>query len=182
MKTADIFGHLPILETERTLLREIRENDAEDMFHYCSNPEVSRYTTWGAHQSIEDTQAFISLILQKYANKNIASWGVVDRFTGKLIGTCGYVFWDAKNSKAEVAYALSREYWNKGYMSEVVNRVIQFGFEEMGLVRIEARCHPDNIGSSKVMEKTGMRLEGILRKHILVKDEYIDVKMYSIIN
>ncbi|WP_373232721.1 GNAT family N-acetyltransferase [Cohnella sp.] len=58
--------------------------------------------------------------------------------------------------------------------------IIDFGIKEMDLVRIEARCHPNNIGSAKVMEKSGMTFEGILRKHLFVKDQHQDVKMYSI--
>ncbi|WP_368072387.1 GNAT family N-acetyltransferase [Paenibacillus sp. HGF5] len=58
--------------------------------------------------------------------------------------------------------------------------ILDFGFDELGLVRIEARCHLDNIGSARVMEKTGMRFEGVLRRHILAKGAFQDVKLYSI--
>lgn len=66
-------------------------------------------------------------------------------------------------------------------MSEVIRRIIHFGFHNIGLVRIEARCHPLNIGSASVMEKSGMQYEGLLRRHILAKGEFQDVKIYSII-
>lgn len=66
-------------------------------------------------------------------------------------------------------------------MTEIVKRMIQFGFEKMGLVRIEARCHPENIASARVMEKAGMQFEGILRKHLFARGVHQDVKMYSII-
>ncbi len=89
--------------------------------------------------------------------------------------------WNIDNYRAEIGYALSREYWGQGYMTECVKRLIEFGFKNMDLVRIEARCVLMNIGSSRVMEKSGMELEGTLRKHILIKGKFEDVKIYSII-
>lgn len=64
MKIEDIFGNLPVLETERMILRPITMDDAEDMYAYGSDPEVTRYVTWHAHQSIEETQQFISFYLE----------------------------------------------------------------------------------------------------------------------
>jgi ribosomal-protein-alanine N-acetyltransferase len=66
-------------------------------------------------------------------------------------------------------------------MTEVTRKIISFGFEMMKLVRIEASCHPLNLGSAKVMEKAGMTYEGMLRKTIYVKGKNEDLKIYSII-
>jgi ribosomal-protein-alanine N-acetyltransferase len=85
------------------------------------------------------------------------------------------------HSRAEIGYALSRRYWGEGYMSEAVNAVIEFGFREMLLNRIMARCEVNNIASARVMEKVGMQLEGILRQHLFVKGRYWDLKIYSIL-
>ena len=67
------------------------------------------------------------------------------------------------HSLAEIAYALSREYWGKGLVTEAVKEVVKHGFEKMNLNRIYARCFVENIGSQKVLEKVGMKFEGILR-------------------
>lgn len=181
MRIEDIFGDLPMLETERTILRKLKIEDLYDMYKYCSDETVSEYTTWYSHQSLDDTKVFIEFILKAYSNNEVAPWGVEDKNTKRLIGTCGFVYWNTTHSRAELGYALSRELWNKGIMSEIVRRIIDFGFKEMNLVRIEARCHPNNIGSARVMEKSGMTFEGILRKHLFAKDQYQDVKMYSIV-
>lgn len=181
MNIADVFGDLPVLETERTILRKVTLQDAEDLYAYASDEEVSKYTTWHPHRSIEDTRQFICQIMQKYENKEIAPWGIEDKHTGTFIGTCGFGHWNTRHARAEIAYILSRTYWNQGYMTEIVKRMIQFGFEKMGLVRIEARCHPENIASARVMEKAGMQFEGILRKHLFARGVHQDVKMYSII-
>jgi [ribosomal protein S5]-alanine N-acetyltransferase len=172
----------PVIETERVILRKISFHDLQDIFNYCSDEEVSKFTTWYSHKSIEDTQGFVNHIINLYEQEKLAPWGIEDKETQKIIGTVGFVYWNNKQSRGELAFALSREYWNKGIMSEVVRRIIQFGFEEMKLVRIEARCSLMNIGSSRVMEKCGMEFEGILRKHIFIKGTFQDLKLYSIIN
>lgn len=181
MNFLDILAHLPTIETERLLLRKITLNDASDMFEYACNPEVSEYTMWSAHTSIEDTKYFLKSITKMYKRRELVDWGIVHKVEKKFIGTCGFVEWSMTHSRAEIGYALSRSYWGEGYMSEAVNAVIEFGFREMLLNRIEAKCKVSNIGSARVMEKVGMQLEGILRQHIFVKGEYWDLKIYSIL-
>jgi [ribosomal protein S5]-alanine N-acetyltransferase len=181
VKVEDIFSDLPILNTDRTILRMINERDENDMFSYCSDEEVSKYTTWYKHNTIEDTRVFINKILEEYRNQQVAPWGIEDKASGKLIGTCGFVYWNINHSRAELAYALSKEFWNRGYMTEIVKRIFEFGFSKMELIRIEARCLMENLGSARVMEKSGMQYEGILRKQIFAKGSQQDVKIYSII-
>ncbi|MEG4113063.1 MULTISPECIES: GNAT family protein [unclassified Microcoleus] len=181
MNLLDILAHLPTIETERLLLRKITLNDASDMFEYACNPEVSKYTMWSTHTSIEDTKYFLKSITKMYKRRELVDWGIVHKADKKFIGTCGFVEWSMTHSRAEIGYALSRNYWGEGYMSEAVNAVIEFGFREMLLNRILARCEVSNIASARVMEKVGMKLEGILRQHIFVKDRYWDLKLYSIL-
>lgn len=181
MKVEDIFKNIPVLETSRTILRRIEKQDVNDIYNYCKDEEVSKYTTWYAHKSIEDTENFINFVLDRYNNSQLSPWGIQDKSTGKIIGTCDFVNWNIDNYRAEIGYALSRELWGQGYMTECVKKLIEFGFKTMNLVRIEARCNLLNLGSSRVMEKSGMKFEGILRRHILTKGNIEDVKIYSII-
>ena len=82
---------------------------------------------------------------------------------------------------AEIGYVISKDYWGKGLTTEVAKELVKFGFEEMDLVRVQARCDVENIASARVMEKAGMTFEGIIRKGIFVKGEHRDLKMYSIL-
>ena len=181
MNLLDILANLPTIETERLLLRKISLNDASDMFEYASNPEVSEYTMWSTHTSIEDTKYFIKSLLKMYKKRELVDWGIVHKVEKKFIGTCGFVEWSMTHSRAEMGYAISRKYWNQGYMSEAVNAMMEFGFREMLLNRIQGKCQVHNIGSARVMEKVGMQLEGILRQQLFVKGEYWDLKIYSIL-
>ena len=181
MKLLDILADLPTIETERLLLRKITLNDASDMFEYASNPEVSEYTMWSTHVSIEDTKYFLKSLTKMYKKRELVDWGIVHKAEKKFIGTCGFVEWSMTHSRAEIGYALSARYWSEGYMSEAVNAIIEFGFREMLLNRVMGRCEVNNIASARVMEKVGMQLEGILRQQLFVKGKYWDLKIYSIL-
>ena len=181
MNIEDIFGDLPTLHTERLILRKMRLEDAEDLFEYTSDPEVAKYVTWEPHKSIEDSINFLNSVLTKYNKKEVSEWGIVYKENNKLIGTCGYGLWVPKHSLAEIAYAMGREYWGKGLMTEAIKEVIRFGFEKMDLNKIYARCFVENIGSYKVLEKAGMKFEGILREQMFIKGRFRDLKLYSIL-
>lgn len=177
----EVLKDLPTLETERLILRKMVLNDAEAVFAYASNSEVSRYTLWETHRSIEDSRAFLEFATQKYENGGEPDWGIVYRGNGCLVGACGLVNWEAEHARAEVGFVLSREYWGRGLMSEAVRAILRFGFERMNLNRIEARCIAENAASARVMEKAGMVYEGMLRQREYIKGAYRDIKLYAIL-
>lgn len=177
----DVFGDLPSLETDRLLLRKMRLDDAGDLFEYASDPEVARYTTWEAHKTIEVSRTVLSHWMDLYSSSQVAPWGVEHKRDRKLIGTCGFVYWSLRSARAEIGYALSRKYWGRGYTTEAVRAVIAFGYNTMELNRIEARCDPLNVASARVLEKVGMKFEGVLRQQLVAKGVYVDRKMYSIL-
>ncbi|HYO50041.1 MAG TPA: GNAT family protein [Chloroflexia bacterium] len=181
LQIEDVFADLPTLETVRLLLRKVTPDDAQDVFEYAIDPEVARYTTWEPHQSIEDSRLFVARLMEGYAAGKVTTWGMVHKADSKLIGMCGFAEWIPYHARAEVGYAMSRKYWGQGLMTEAVRAVIAFGFETMRLNRVEARCLVENVGSARVMEKAGMRFEGILRQHMYAKGTYDDLKMYSIL-
>jgi [ribosomal protein S5]-alanine N-acetyltransferase len=172
MEVETTFNNLPILETERLLLRKITLEDVDDMYSYASNKEVSKYVTWETHHTLYDTKVFVEFILTQYENKKIAPWGIEYKENGKLIGTIDFVSWQTKHNSAEIGYALSPDYWGKGIATEAANEVITFGFTHMDLIRIQAKCFVKNIGSARVMEKVGMSFEGTLRKGMVVKEKH----------
>lgn len=181
MNIEKIYGDLPTLETERLILRKVTKEDIEDMYLYGSDEEVSKYVTWNTHETIADTKGFVEFVLNKYENKQVSPWGIEYKENGKFIGTIDFVWWQPNHKIAEIGYVISKDYWGKGLTTEVAKELVKFGFEEMDLVRVQARCDVENIASARVMEKAGMTLEGIIRKGIFVKGEHRDLKMYSIL-
>lgn len=182
MEIEKIYGQIPVLETNRLILRKLTLEDAEDMYEYTSNEKVSKYVTWESHHSLDDTRGYIHFVLQQYDLKRIAPWGILFKENNKLIGTIDFVSWQPRHQSAEIGYAISHEYWGKGITTEAAQALITLGFTKMGLVRIQARCFIENIGSQRVMEKSGMTFEGIIRKGMCIKGQHRDLKIYSILN
>jgi ribosomal-protein-alanine N-acetyltransferase len=180
MNREDVFSNFPTLETERLILRKLRLEDAKDLFEYASDKEVTKYVTWEPHKSIEDSINLIKFTHERYEKREGIIWGIVCKENKKVIGTCD-ISPVTKHFRAEIAYALSRDYWGKGIMTEAVKEAIKFGFEKMNLNRIQAMCIPENIGSYRVMEKVGMKYEGLIREYMYIKGKFQDLKLYSIL-
>ncbi|HEX3048174.1 MAG TPA: GNAT family protein [Bacillota bacterium] len=176
-----LFLDMPTLETERLLLRKFELSDAADMFEYASDPEVTRYLTWDCHRSIDNSLGFIRYTLDRYQNDETGDWGIVLKKNRKFIGSCGFVWVDWNNSCGQIGYVLSRKYWGQGIVTEAVQCLIRFAFERLGLNRIEAVHFIPNQASGRVMQKAGMRYEGIERERIFAKGRYLDVKVYAIV-
>jgi [ribosomal protein S5]-alanine N-acetyltransferase len=172
-------GGPPRLETERLVLRKMTLDDAGAVFAYASDPEVTRYVLWETHRSVEDSRAFLDLTARKYQGGGEPDWGMVYKGDGRLVGTCGFVGWSREHARAELGYVLNRSYRGRGLAPEAVRAMIAFGFEEMDLNRVEARCVAENTASARVMEKAGMTYEGTLRQREFLKGTYRDMKLYA---
>lgn len=155
--------------------------DAQDIFAYSRDPEVSRHVLWDAHRSIQDSKDYLRYVIRQYRQNEPGNWGIELLETGHLIGTIGFMWWNKENRSAEVGYSLSRAYWNQGLMTEALREVIRFGFAQMHLNRVEAQHEIANPASGRVMEKAGMRKEGELRGRLYNKGKYVDVALYAIL-
>lgn len=111
---------LPVLESQRIILRPIELEDAEDIFNYAQNPNVSRYTLWEPHKTIQDSLNYIQdYVFDRYAKGVPDPWAITLKSQpNKVIGTVG-CFWVNKTSKSmELAYAISENYWGQGLVAE----------------------------------------------------------------
>lgn len=176
-----IFDRMPVIETERLLLRKVEMKDAQDMYEYSCDPLVARHVLWDAHTSVNDTKGYIRYMLRRYRLGEPSSWGIEDKATGKIVGTIGYMWYQEDNNAVEVGYSLARRHWNKGYMTEALRAVIDYSFQTLGLHRIEAQHETDNEASGAVMRKCGMEKEGTLRGRLYNKGKYVDVNVYAIL-
>lgn len=176
-----IFSRMPVLETERLLLRPMRVSDAPDMYAYACNPEVTRYLLWNPHESITHTKEYLEYLGGRYRIGMHYEWAVVLRAENRMIGTCGFVHFDIPHKKGEVGYVLNPAYRGQGLAPEALRRVLQFGFQVLNLHRIEARYMVGNDASRRVMEKACMHFEGIARESMLVKGAYRDIGTCAIL-
>lgn len=181
MNINDSYAYMPELTTPRLRLRRLTMHDAADIYHYSRDREVARHVLWDAHTSIGDSRAYLRYMLRRYRNREPASWGIEYLQTGEIIGTIGFMWIQSDNSAAEVGYSLSRDYWNRGLMTEALKAVIAHGFGAMNLNRIEAQHETTNPASGAVMRKCGMQREGTLRQRLFNKGKYVDVELYAIL-
>lgn len=175
------FSHLPVLETERLVLRPLRMSDAKDLFAYAKDPEVSRHVLWDTHESVWDSRQFLRAAIRQYRRGFPGSYAITLKQSGRMIGTIGFMWINTDYKSGEVGYSLSRDYWNRGIMTEALREVVRFGFEELELNRIEAQHEISNPASGKVMAHAGMQYEGVLRQRIKNKGRYVDVALYAIL-
>jgi len=178
---ADVFSHLPVLETPRLILRAMRMTDAQDVFMFSKDPIVARHVLWDAHRSIFDSRAYLRAMIHQYREGSPCSYGIILKETNRLVGTIGFMSFSAENGTAEVGYSLARWLWNRGLMTEALSAVLSMGFTCLPLNRIEAMHDTANPASGHVMVKCGMRYEGTMRGKIFNKGRYIDVDLYAIL-
>ena len=136
---------------------------------------------WTAQKSVSEARDYCRYMLRRYKNDEPSSWGIVEKSSGHLVGTIGFMDYSEDNASVEVGYSLARWLWNSGYMTEALARVIDYAFDAMDINRIEAQHELTNPASGRVMEKCGMRREGVLRQRLCNKGKYVDVALYAIL-
>ena len=146
------------IETERLLLRPFTADDAEALHAIWGDPAARRFGgDWPGPETVADTRRYLEPILAGQAERGYASWAVVERETGRLIGDCGLFLADGVGPDVELAYGLAADVWGRGYATEAAAACVRAGFEQLGLERIVADVDPGNAASARVLEKVGMR-------------------------
>lgn len=143
----------PTLETPRLLLRPFEERDAADLYAYAKDPEVGLPAGWAPHESQAES---LEIIRTVFSVPHV--FAVVEKASGRVVGSAGFVERYRKQLPGpddEIGYALSRAYWGRGYMPEVVAALLEYGFQERGLNTIWCACYDFNQKSRRVMEKCG---------------------------
>lgn len=168
----------PSLRTERLDLRPLRTSDAPRLRELAGNRQVARNTTSIPYPYPEGAaEAWITD--QRDDDERIV-FAVVRRGIDELIGGIG-LHLEPEHDHGELGYWIGVDHWDRGYATEAAKAVVRFGFERLGLERIHARTFSRNPGSRKVLEKTGMRREGVLRRHAKKWGEFLDVESYGIL-
>ena len=168
------------LTTDRLILRLPRREDAPIIFaSYTQDPEVTRYLTWRPHKSVDESYAIIDLNLKLWREGTAFTYVIALKETDTPIGKIAI---HADGFKPSLGYVLARSQWGKGYMTEVVRVVTDWLLHQPDIFRVSATCDVDNPASAKVMEKAGMKYEGLLRRYIIhpnVSAEPRDCLMYA---
>lgn len=169
--------------TGRIKLRLINLSDLTSIHKLHSLPETDAYNTLGIPKNIEETKSIIKAWIAENQLNEIKSYtfALETKSNGEFIGLFGLKVGNKKYNRAEVWYKIHSDYWGKGYATESLKALINFGFETLKLHRIEAGCAVDNIASLKVLEKSGMIKEGRCRQVLPLKSGWSDNFEYSIL-
>lgn len=184
--------YLPTMTTSRLTLREMKLTDSSDMYEYAKRSEVTRFLLWREHPNEAYTKNILKRIRMHYRSNSYYDWAIIYNgsenddvtladYRGHMIGTCGFASVDTENNVGELGYVLHPIFWGNSIIVEAAKRVIDYGFNELGLNRIEARYIIGNTASRRVMEKLGMKFEGTLRSSMLIKGMYRDIGICSIL-
>ncbi len=175
-----ILKYFPVIETSRLDLIEIEQVHLPDIFELLSDDNVTEYYNINTLIIEFEAQNFIDWFQLRFKDKLGVRWGIALKGEKKIIGTIGFNNFK-KEHRANIGYDLQYKYWNKGYMTESLNAVIEFGFNVLKVNRIEAEVMPGNIGSERVLEKLGFAKEGILRQWMYWNGNHHDMSMYSLL-
>lgn len=159
------------IETERLLLRPFRESDAEAFFECCQNPNIGNNAGWKPHESLEESQE----ILRSVFISQSGIWAIILKEDGRLIGSVGIIP-DSKRENPQarmLGYWLDESHWGKGYMTEAVQSVLDYGFNTLQLNLITANCYPHNERSQQVLKRYGFIYEGTLHQAELTYDGHL---------
>jgi len=159
----------------------VRATDAEAIFRYCSDPAVTRYVTFETHRSLADTRKFLRWSEKNRRQSGAPHWAITLRRSRELVGLCGFLPLETKHRRGEFGYWLGRSHWGQGYATEAVEALLAFGFRKMKLNRMQARVAVGNSASARVLEKAGMKFEGVLREFENIKGKFPDLRMYSML-
>jgi RimJ/RimL family protein N-acetyltransferase len=169
------------IETERLLLRLPEDDDAAIITTHLQDPEIARTTlTIPYPYHHHDALRWISLNRNKLVDKSGVTFVILLKETPQLIGAIGLELHEL-HRRGEAGYWIAHPFWNKGYCTEALKGLVKFGFEELHLHKIYATHMPENVSSGKVMQKTGMKQEGILKDHYYKDGRFITVTQYAII-
>jgi len=177
------FNPFPVLETPRLLLREHNYIDAEILFTMRTDENIMRYIDRQRPKDIQDIRNFISAFTEDCrAGKSIAWVIALKEQPDFMIGSIGYWRSDLANHRAEVGYMLQPDFWRRGIISEALEHVIDFGFEQINLHTIQANINPGNEASRQMLLKHGFLKEAYFREDYYFNGKFLDSEIYGLIN
>jgi [ribosomal protein S5]-alanine N-acetyltransferase len=165
MSIEAVFQSFPQLETRELFLRKITITDANSILGILADDEVTRFYDDGSFTDISQAISQIEAWENGFKNKRCVRWGIAFKDNPAIIGTCGYYGFHSWHMRASIGYELARSCWRKGIMLEALTSIIDYGFREIGLNRIEAVTMPENSASIKLLERLGFCNEGVLHEY-----------------
>jgi len=171
----------PTIRTERLILRPFLIDDAKDVQRLAGSKAIADTTARVPHPYGDGmADQWIKTHGRLFRSRKAVIYAITRSGTGRLIGAIGLEIHMA-NERAELGYWVGRRYWNRGYATEAAEAMLMYGFTELGLKRIYAHHFKRNPSSGRVMQKIGMKREGLLRQHFKKGERFEDLVFYGIL-
>jgi [ribosomal protein S5]-alanine N-acetyltransferase len=174
---------LILLQTKSLYIRDITLTDIAAIHALHSLPETDKFNTLGIPDTIEVTEKLVEewINFQNHNPRNTYVLALTNVETQAFIGLIALNLGKPNYKTAEIWFKIHKDFWNRGYTTEGVMELLNFGFNDLQLHRIEAGCAAENIASAKVLEKVGMIREGMKRKKLPIRGEWKDNYFYAIL-
>ncbi len=170
------------INTERLILRRFEFSDAQDMLElWISKPEIQYPYSEPVYTTLAEVNKLLDKYISSYQSDNYYRWAIISRNDNRCIGQIAFYLVNTANHFAEIEYCVAAEYQNRGYVTEAANALLEFGFNQMDLHRIQISAKDFNVPSRRVIEKCGFTYEGTLRGFFYYKGKYIDRLYYSML-
>ncbi|XHS79123.1 GNAT family N-acetyltransferase [Burkholderiaceae bacterium UC74_6] len=174
------FEHLP-LQTERLLLRPLVPEDTQALFGIFSDPLVVRWGSSPAWTEMSQADEFVQRAADAQAAGTSLRLALVRREDDRLIGQCTLYAVSDQNRRAEMGYTMASDSWGRGYMNEALHALIDYGFETLDMIRIEADIDPRNLASARTLERLGFAYEGLMPDRWIVAGVVSDTGWYGLL-
>jgi [ribosomal protein S5]-alanine N-acetyltransferase len=157
-------SEVEVLNGSRVTLRAPTIDDAEPLFErIASDPEVTRYLSWSPHPNVDETRRVIT---DFFNVGDETTWLIELRDGGGPIGLCG---WRRPHPHTvELGYCLGRQWWRQGIITEVVQLLVDKAQRDPTVYRVTAHCHVDNTASARLLERSGLTLEGRMARYAVL--------------
>ncbi len=172
----------PRLETDRLILRQITQEDAEALFAIFADERVTAFHEPASFASLAQVQQFVQFINNHHEQGRGIWWGIAQRHDNRIMGICGYNNWIRyQHSRGEIVYDLGYDYWGHGFMNEALRGIIRYGFEHMALNRIEALACMEDTRSLKLLHRLGFHEERIVHGYGAVRSRQHEQVSFSLL-
>jgi len=170
------------IATQRLVLRPVRREDAASVATRRSDPATATYQSWEVPYPLPAAEALIAEVMEMGGPES-DEWymiAIADPGSNEMLGDLAlHLTWQGRT--AELGYTLDPQARGKGYAAEAVDGLLDYLFDTLGVTRVEADLHPDNISSARVLERTGFRYEGLTRSDYWVGNEVSDSSHYAML-
>ena len=174
-------GH-PTLATKRLRLRRFEARDVEGMHACFGDPEAMRYWNFPPCATEAESARWVTILEKNTSPYASLAWAVADKRCDRCIGMINYHHREAHNRRLEVGYILAPAQQGRGLMTEAVQALLAYCFDDLAVRRVQALIHPDNAASIRLAERLGFRCEGgPLRDYWRVGGAYLSVMMYALL-